>query len=80
MKTNDDLYSSLFRKALGLDAGQDVSGIEYQGIPEWDSVGHMSLVAALEEEFKVELDIDDVIDLDSFSTGKQILQKYGVTF
>ena len=53
-------------------------GLAYQDIPEWDSVGHMNLMNALEEKFKIELDIDDIIDFSSFEKGKEILLKYGI--
>ena len=44
----------------------------------WDSVGHMTLVAALEDEFDIMMDTDDIIDFSSFEVGKQILKKYDV--
>ena len=44
----------------------------------WDSVGHMNLIMDLEEKFKIEMDIDDITDLSSFTKGKEILKKYKV--
>ena len=55
-----------------------LSDLKYQDIPEWDSVGHMALMAALEENFEIELDIDDIIEFSSFEYGKEILKKYMV--
>ncbi len=57
-------------------------GLKYQGIEAWDSVGHMSLVAALEESFDIMMDTDDIIELSSYEKGKEILAKdtYGVEF
>ena len=52
--------------------------LAYQGIEGWDSVGHMALMAALEEAFQIELDIDDIIEFSSFEAGKTILAKYDV--
>ena len=54
--------------------------LKYQDVPDWDSVGHMSLISILEDEFKIEMDIDDIIDFSSYQTGKIILRKYGVDF
>ena len=54
--------------------------LKYQDVPDWDSVGHMSLMSILEDEFKIEMDIDDIIDFSSYQTGKIILRKYGVDF
>ena len=47
-------------------------------IEEWDSIGHMTLVAALEEEYKITLETDDIIDFSSFKKGIEILKKYKV--
>ena len=55
-------------------------GLEYQGVEAWDSVGHMTLVAALEDAFNISLDTDDIIDLSSFEKGQEILAKYDVKF
>ena len=53
-------------------------GLKYQDIPAWDSVGHMSLVSALEDAFGIMMDTDDIIDLSSYEKGKEILKKYDV--
>lgn len=57
-------------------------GLKYQDIEAWDSVGHMSLIAALEDAFDIMMDTDDIIDLSSYEKGKEILAKddYGVEF
>ena len=52
--------------------------LEYNSIPEWDSIGHMSLIASLEEAFDIMLEIDDVIDFGSYNKGKEILKKYEI--
>lgn len=68
--------------AEGLDVEVDgVESLEYQAIPEWDSVGHMGLIAAIEDAFDIMMDTDDIIDLSSFEKGKEILSKnYGIEF
>ena len=55
-------------------------GLKYQDIPEWDSVGHMGLMGDLEEVFSIELDIDDIIEFSSFEKGMEILKKYNISF
>lgn len=74
MKSYEEVFVHVFGDSI---AGQ-LDALEYQGIPGWDSIGHMALIAALEDNFNVELEVDDVIDLSSFSVGKSILLKYGV--
>ena len=57
----------------------NVEELKYQDIPEWDSIGHMQLMAALEEAFDVELDIDDIIDFSSFEKGIELFSKYNIS-
>jgi acyl carrier protein len=38
----------------------------------------MSLVAALEDEFGVMIETDDVIDMSSFAKAREILERCGV--
>jgi len=52
--------------------------LKYQSVPQWDSVGHMSMVGALEDAFKITLEMDDIIDFSSFEKGKKILKKYKI--
>ena len=75
--TNLEKYTNAFVEGLGIEAAQ-TAGLEYQAIPEWDSVGHMNLVAAIEDAFDIMMETDDIIDLSSFEKGKEILKKYDI--
>lgn len=75
--TNLEKYNNVFCENLNVNEDQ-LAGLKYQGVELWDSVGHMTLVAALEDAFDIMLDTDDIIDLSSYEKGKEILKKYGV--
>ena len=78
--TNLEKYINAFVESLEISADQ-VTGLEYQGIEQWDSVGHMSLIAALEDAFDIMMDTDDIIDFSSFEKGKEILStNYDIEF
>lgn len=78
--TNNEKYLNVFIETFPISA-DDAVNLEYQGIPEWDSVGHMGLVAEIEDAFEIMLDTDDIIDFSSFAKGKEILEKnYGIEF
>lgn len=77
--TNTEKYENIFTDCLEITKEQ-LENLEYQSIPTWDSVGHMGLIAALEEAFDIMMDTDDIIDLSSFEKGKEILKKYDVEF
>lgn len=77
--TNLEKYNAAFCETLNVEESQ-LNELKYQAIPEWDSVGHMSLMAAIEDAFDIMLDTDDIIDFSSYEKGKVILKKYDVEF
>jgi acyl carrier protein len=74
--SNFDKYKEIFGSAFQYEG--DVTKLKYQEIPDWDSVGHMQLIALIEDAFDIEMDIDDIIDLSSFDKGVEILSKYSI--
>ena len=56
----------------------ELSKLAYQSVALWDSVGHMSLIAELEEAFNIMIETDDIIDFNSYLKGFEILKKYGI--
>lgn len=75
--TNLEKYIAAFQENLGVSEDK-LENLEYQSIAAWDSVGHMTLMAALEDTFDIMLDTDDIIDFSSFQKGKEILKKYEI--
>lgn len=71
-------YKEVFIKSLSIDKKKFNEKIKYNDIPEWDSIGHMTLMSELEDAFNITLDTDDIIDFSSFKKGVQILKKYKV--
>lgn len=67
---------SIFAKSLDIDESSVTDKLRYAEIPQWDSVAHMALVAAIEEGFDIMIDTEDVIDMNSFEKAKQIVAKY----
>lgn len=78
--TNLEKYNQAFMESLEI-AQDQLNGLKYQQIEAWDSVGHMTLIAAMEDAFDIMMDTDDIIDLNSYEKGKEILEKnYDVKF
>jgi acyl carrier protein len=75
--TNLEKYNAVFCETLNVTESQ-LAELKYQGVAEWDSVGHMTLVAAIEDAFDIMMETDDIIDLSSYEKGKEILKKYEV--
>ena len=79
--TSLEKYKLSFITAFELDEKySEFDDLEYQSIDEWDSVGHMGLIAELEESFDIMLEMDDIVDMSSFKKGIEILEKNGVSF
>ena len=77
--SNFEKYVEAFVTTFEISSEQ-TTNLKYQGIDAWDSIGHMGLVAALEDTFDIIMDADDIIDLSSFEKGMEILGKYNISF
>ena len=75
---NREKYDEAFIETFDLKQDQLNSSLEYQSINAWDSVGHMALIAELEDVFDIMLEMDDIVDFGSYETGIKTMQKYGV--
>ena len=76
--SNREKYVGAFTSTFMVDESA-LTGLKYQDIAAWDSVGHMALIVALEETFSIEMDIDDIIEFSSFEVGQTMLAKYNVS-
>jgi acyl carrier protein len=77
---NKQKYQNIFIKSLSIETRKFNENIKYNEIPEWDSIGHMTLMAGLEEGFGITMETDDIIDFNSFKKGSEILAKYKIKF
>ena len=75
---NKDKYDQVFVDCFSIDKSQLTEKFVYQCIPEWDSIGHMQMIAALEEQFDIMMETDDIIDFSSYTKGMEILFKYEI--
>ena len=75
--TNLETYKKVFCDTFNIEEDK-LEGLKYQAVEAWDSVGHMGLIASLEDAFNIMFEADDIIDLSSFEKGREILKKYNV--
>ena len=76
--SNKEKYQDIFVKSLSLEKNKFNENIKYNEVPEWDSIGHMTLMSGLEEGFDITMETDDVVDFSSYKKGIEILKKYKV--
>ena len=78
--SNIEKYENAFIESFDIDKSMLNEELKYESIPEWDSVGHMTMISNLEEVFDIVMEMDDIIDFSSFEIGKEILKKYKIDF
>lgn len=76
----DDKLRECFSRSLGISVERVTDDLAYNTIKEWDSVGHMALVAELESEFDVMFDTDDILGMSTVAKAREILTRYGASF
>ena len=74
---NLEKYDKIFIETFSIQK-KVLKDLEYNKIEQWDSIGHMTLISDLENEFKITLENDDIIDFNSYKKGKEILKKYNI--
>lgn len=75
--SNLEKYNRVFVESFDISV-DELPELTYQSIDNWDSVGHMGMIASLEDEFQIVFEMDDIIDFSSYEIGKQLLMKYGI--
>lgn len=76
--TNEEILMQTFAESLGLSRDRINDELAYNTIPEWDSIAHMALVAAIERKFNIMFDTDDILGMSTVSVSRAILAKHGV--
>lgn len=66
---------SVMVSVFEVDSSQINNDTSPDTLESWDSLKHMNLILALEEEFGVEFDDDDIIDMINFKMIVLILKE-----
>jgi acyl carrier protein len=75
---NLEQLEKIFREVFGLAAGADVRRVRQISHERWDSLAHVTLMAALEGEFGIELDTSEQLELTSFEAVRLFLEEKGL--
>lgn len=76
--SNLEKYNSVFASTFNVEESVLNDGFSSDSVDNWDSVTQLMLVNAMEDEFDVMLDTDDILQFKSYAKGKEILAKYDV--
>ena len=67
-----DKLETLFKNTFNIN-DEDISKATQNNLKNWDSVNHMNLILAIEKEFDITLDNNDVIKLSDFRSCFQLI-------
>lgn len=68
-----------FQLGLDLPSDTDYAGLEFAKTARWDSVAHLHLITTIEDEFRILIDTNDVLAMNSYIKAIEIVRKYGPT-
>ena len=77
---NNEKLIFCFTNVLKINKDLVLDSLKYQGIPQWDSIAHMALVAEIENQFDIMLDTEEILDMSSVNEVKKILGNHEIDF
>ena len=78
--TNKQKYDKIFIDTFSIEESALDDDFVYNKIQLWDSIGHMTMIAGIEETFNITMETDDIINFSSYKKGFEILGRYGIEF
>lgn len=73
---DENTIKNIFCEVLGIPAQEVTDTLAYNSCVQWDSLKHLQLVAMIEETFGIEIEMDDIIAMETYGKVKEILHKY----
>ncbi len=73
MALGDDPLEAVFREVLQRDDLQLNSISTFEDVPEWDSLAHVNLIAAIEERFDVKFTVPEIMEMNSVEEIREVL-------
>lgn len=76
--TNLEKLNSIFCEVFSVEETALNGEFNKCNVAGWDSVRQLSLTSAIEDEFDIMLDAEDILDFTSYDNAKKILAKYEI--
>jgi len=74
MKLSDQI-KGIMAKVFEINVSEITDDATPEIIEKWNSLGHMNLIIALEEEFKITFEDEQIVELVSFSAINEEISK-----
>lgn len=76
--TNLEKLDNIFCEVFSVETSALNADFDKNSVEGWDSVHQLSLTSAVEDEFDIMLDAEDILDFTSYDNAKAILAKYDI--
>lgn len=76
--SNIEKLNNIFKEVFAVEASELNERFNKDNVDGWDSVHQLSLTSAVEDEFDIMLDAEDILDFTSYDKVKAILAKYEI--
>lgn len=74
-----DRLARVFSEAFQVNGDRFSLALTPEDVSNWDSIGHMNLVAHLEKEFGLQFEVDEIMEMASVGRIAEIVKARGVT-
>ncbi len=75
---NLEKLNNMFCEVFSVEASALDEHFNKSNVDGWDSVRQLSLTSAVEDEFDIMLDAEDILEFTSYNQVKSILAKYEI--
>lgn len=71
----DERIKKVMAAVFGIETAQINDGLSPDNLEKWDSLTHMTLVVALEEEFEVKFSEEEILEMMNYALVKEIIRE-----
>ncbi len=75
---NIEKLKKIFAEVFSVDENLVNDNFCNKSVDNWDSIHQLSLTTAVEDEFDIMLDAEDIIEFTSFAAAKKVLEKFEI--
>ena len=80
MKINEDKLKQVLADVFGVDAKTINDATSMDTVAEWDSLRHLNLVLALEQQFNISFSGEETVQILNYPLIKIVLEEHGIEF
>lgn len=72
----EEKLAQIFIAQLNVSESDTKEDKKMEQVDSWNSLSHMNLIVAIEDEFKIELSGDHIAEMTSFEAIKKVIKSY----